>query len=241
MASGGGGGGKGSAGQQGNSGSLFPSFAPNGAGGLGGSADPTPTILRGGGGGGGGVDGFDYSSFTPGGAGGAGGGAVLFATPGNLTVGLNGSITANGERGADPNGGTGGAGGGGAGGALWFDVDGIWTNYGTVAAVGGSGGHGHVFNGPVLTDFGNGGYGAGGQIWIDPSEIHNFGTIDVSDGGGGSTLGGRVALIAPIVENAGSILGAAVPEPTSWALMTGGFGLCGAILRRRRATSSRTV
>ena len=28
---------------------------------------------------------------------------------------------------------------------------------------------------------------------------------------------------------------AAIPEPTTWALMIGGFGLAGAALRRRRA------
>jgi hypothetical protein len=239
MASGGGGGGKGSSGQQGNSGSLFPSFAPNGAGGLGGSADPTPHILSGGGGGAGGVDGTDFCCFTQGGDGGAGGGAVLFATPGNLTVGVTGSITANGARGSDPNNGTGGAGGGGAGGAIWFDVDGIWTNRGTISAVGGSGGHGHVFDGPILTDFGNGGFGAGGQIVIDPSAIYNFGTIDVSDGGGGSEQGGKVALISNLVVNSGSILGAAaVPEPGSWMLMVGGFGLCGAALRRQQKAAA---
>ena len=31
---------------------------------------------------------------------------------------------------------------------------------------------------------------------------------------------------------------AAVPEPASWALMIGGFGMAGAMLRRRRLTSA---
>jgi hypothetical protein len=29
-----------------------------------------------------------------------------------------------------------------------------------------------------------------------------------------------------------------VPEPTTWALMIGGFGLAGAALRRRRAVAA---
>lgn len=43
--------------------------------------------------------------------------------------------------------------------------------------------------------------------------------------------GNQVSDLAP---DASSFLGAAVPEPTSWALMIVGFGMAGAILRRRR-------
>lgn len=48
-------------------------------------------------------------------------------------------------------------------------------------------------------------------------------------------------LAADIPGNAGvffdtvSVLGAGVPEPAAWALMIGGFGMAGAMLRRRRA------
>ena len=40
-----------------------------------------------------------------------------------------------------------------------------------------------------------------------------------------------------IVVNAIGGTGAAVPEPASWALMIGGFGMAGAALRRRRAVA----
>jgi hypothetical protein len=40
---------------------------------------------------------------------------------------------------------------------------------------------------------------------------------------------------APIVGGGGV---GAVPEPTSWALMIGGFGMAGGMLRRRRATAA---
>ena len=36
----------------------------------------------------------------------------------------------------------------------------------------------------------------------------------------------------------GGVKGGAVPEPATWALMIGGFGLAGAALRRRRATAT---
>ena len=237
--SGGGGGGNASAGQQGEAGSLFVGFGPNGAGGLGGAASLQTGILHGGGGGAGGVWGTDYYGYTAGGAGGAGGGAVLFETPGNITIGALGSVTANGDRGFDPNGGTGGAGGGGAGGDIWFDAGQTWTNYGVISATGGAGGHGAVFD-PVtnkLTSVSDGGFGAGGQILIDPQAIYNFGLIDLSDGGGGDGLGGHLTLVAPLIVNQGAIQGVAVsptPEPGTWALMLLGVGAAGAALRRRR-------
>lgn len=42
-------------------------------------------------------------------------------------------------------------------------------------------------------------------------------------------------------DNTGSVLAAvttAVPEPAAWTLMIGGFGLAGAMLRLRRATTT---
>lgn len=40
---------------------------------------------------------------------------------------------------------------------------------------------------------------------------------------------------------AGSFVVAAVPEPATWAMMTGGIGLLGGLARRRRATTVRTT
>ncbi|PZQ63444.1 MAG: hypothetical protein DI570_08975 [Phenylobacterium zucineum] len=37
----------------------------------------------------------------------------------------------------------------------------------------------------------------------------------------------------------GNAIGAGVPEPATWALMIGGFGLAGASLRRSRQTALR--
>jgi outer membrane protein assembly factor BamB len=51
--------------------------------------------------------------------------------------------------------------------------------------------------------------------------------VDVPSSSSYFTLNGRVSMQQV----------AAVPEPESWALLIAGFGLCGAVMRRRRATA----
>ena len=174
-----------------------------------------PSDLRGGTGGGGGGDNNNdqINGYAPGQSGGAGGGALLFATAGNMTVGLNGSISANGVA-PGASGESNGAGGGGSGGALWFDAANAFVNYGLLSAHGGAGGI-NDFNLPDANHGdGFGGAGAGGMVLIDPQSIANFGTIDVSDGNGLSLGGGFVGLGAEMITNRGNIIGnAAIPEP----------------------------
>ena len=45
--------------------------------------------------------------------------------------------------------------------------------------------------------------------------------------------------IGPLLDNVSLDVSAAVPEPATWAMMIGGFGLAGATLRRRRALTAR--
>jgi hypothetical protein len=83
-----------------------------------------------------------------------------------------------------------------------------------------------------LAQFGRGGPGGG------------FSALAANRGGGGGSGGGAFTLQnipdtqggptggAPSLDE--RLLAAAVPEPASWALMIGGFGLAGAGLRRRR-------
>lgn len=79
----------------------------------------------------------------------------------------------------------------------------------------------------------NGVLDASGTIFtinFDPAE--NFGLVLGDIGNGGSNFGIDVANL-----QAGSAftlsLGAAVPEPASWAMLVAGFGLVGGALRRR--------
>jgi hypothetical protein len=83
-----------------------------------------------------------------------------------------------------------------------------------------------------VTALGDGGFGGMSSMLWQTGQFSFQGT------GGTQTI----ALAATIPGNAGvffdnvSVSGA-VPEPASWALMIGGFGLTGAALRRRRASS----
>ena len=129
--SGGSGGGSGTAPLAGNA------YAFGGAGGL--AAGPTP------GGGGAGNPG-GTGSPTGGSAGESGtGGLLILIIRGNLKIGPNGSITANGSAGGSFSptpAATGGGGGGSGGGILYVYYGGTLTNNGTVTANGGSGGSG---------------------------------------------------------------------------------------------------
>jgi PEP-CTERM motif-containing protein len=80
---------------------------------------------------------------------------------------------------------------------------------------------------------------AGSLIWDNP--VQNFTTADgstfsVSFGDlRGVTFGSNA--IAPVTITVDSVA-AAVPEPASWALMIGGFGMAGAMLRRRQSLAA---
>jgi hypothetical protein len=110
--------------------------------------------------------------------------------------------------------------------------------------------------GPASSVGGNGAYAVSIQNFAIPALELSSGTYWLSLSGGtasGGTLvywdqAGNNAAGPAQVGQLGSgfgaighqsrtfqILGAAVPEPTTWALMIGGFGLAGAALRRRRA------
>jgi Protein of unknown function (DUF642)/PEP-CTERM motif len=89
---------------------------------------------------------------------------------------------------------------------------------------------------------------AGGQSTIVDAPDGAFGSeFNMTWQPGGFTFVGTgddtitLASLDPQNSNAGvffdnvSVSGPAVPEPASWALMIGGFGMAGAMLRRRRA------
>jgi hypothetical protein len=82
------------------------------------------------------------------------------------------------------------------------------------------------WNNPAILTFGN-----GGILQISLSdEFFNVGFIGGFNDGPGA--GAEVHATYKLIHD--SLPG--VPEPASWALMIGGFGMSGAMLRRRRAT-----
>ncbi|MGA2497208.1 MAG: hypothetical protein ABSH20_05675 [Tepidisphaeraceae bacterium] len=234
----GGGGGSVSPGQSGSLGTIQTGLGAPGPGfqnqgGAGGLAQNT-AILQGAGGGGGGAGGFIPGERDSGATGGAGGGALFFITPGDFTVNLHASLSADGGAGSTPNE-SGGSSGGGGGGELWFDIGQIFDNEGTITALGGAGGNAHLSD--VQTGLDVGGGGSGGELLIDPTEIINNGTLNVSDGLGGNLYGGEVELISPLIVNNGQIQGVAVPEPSGLVLLLPALG--GLLLGRvRRAPHS---
>jgi hypothetical protein len=84
----------------------------------------------------------------------------------------------------------------------------------------------------------------GGQVSYTIDGVHYDGTavasgsriLVIGDGSGSSPNGSGSMRIARVsIDNDIAAL-PAVPEPASWAMMAGGFGLLGAALRRRART-----
>jgi hypothetical protein len=69
---------------------------------------------------------------------------------------------------------------------------------------------------------------AGGTVALTIGENNLYGTSDVFNGFGISAVSGTIS----------SEGAAAAPEPASWALMLGGFGLIGATMRSRKTAVS---
>jgi len=101
-------------------------------------------------------------------------------------------------------------------------------------------GNGHDFNGTGV-QFGDGNFPSNGALWdintYDGTSLITNGTNTLSL----TTAGGDA--LSLIVAQFTLPVGAApppptVPEPASWAMMVGGFGLIGGAMRRRKATVS---
>lgn len=97
----------------------------------------------------------------------------------------------------------------------------------------------------AATSIGSTGFGLTFDIAARPEDNTLFGatssaysllTLDKSTGSG--AVVGSYGVAANVAGLAFVGEGGAVPEPTTWALMIGGFGLAGASLRRRRAASA---
>ena len=160
--SGGGGGGGGSASNTGGVGTAGTSYS-GGTGGGAGCGNPAGNGSAGtvnGGAGGNGVTNSGGGAGNPNGSGGSQtaegtGGLLILIVRGNLKIGPNGSISANGSAGNNAFAiATAGSGGGSGGGVLYVYYGGTLTNNGTVTATGGSGG--------TASPFGGGTGGAGG-------------------------------------------------------------------------------
>jgi Putative metal-binding motif len=166
---GGGGGGAGHGGPGGDGGYYFAGDTGFGGVRYGSEYDPTYVLMGSGGGGGG------ASCSGEGGRGGGGGAAILIEAG---TVIVNGTINANGAKGATgPDNYTGG-GGGGSGGTVQIDA-GIIDGDGEILASGGDGGD----NGPQASLESGGGGGGGGRIRIYWGQLLSY-DIDLLVGGG---------------------------------------------------------
>jgi hypothetical protein len=169
-------------------------------------------VLQGGGGGGAPGGGNDNGEYWQGAFGGNGGGAVVFSTPGTITITSTGLISATGAIGNVPNAGNAGNSGGGAGGDTWFFARGGVSNSGQIVANGAVGGRSKF---PVstcgsqkLTAGPDGGDGSGGVVLISAPTIANSGTINVAGGNGKSTPnGGLVTTNGTTISNTGMIVG----------------------------------
>ena len=193
---------------------------------FGGDLSGGPGTSKAGGGSGGG---FGGGSDTGGGlGGGSGGGSAGGGSSGGPSGGTGGAGAAGGSGGSGgggssgPGGGpAGGGSGGGPGGASQIIPLGALPDDDTPPNGAGGGGNGGSAGGGS----GNGGSGGGGTGGTPPPG-------GVPNGSGGSNGGGGPAS-GP---NGG--LTTAIPEPAAWMTLITGFGLMGALLRRRRAIAA---
>jgi len=210
------------AGGQGANGALAPGLWGGGGGGWSAVADSAGFALAGGGGGAGfyGADGGPgqagpngQAGYGPGGGTGGGGGAG--GGGGMAVFGFNGG----GGSGVLSNGGPGYGGGSGGGGAY---LTGGYGDYGLTNGGFGGGGAGGFQGGGGGGGFSGGGGGSG---------------YTTGGGGGGSFAAGFGNVVSASGVNPGNgyveIFSLGVPEPSTWAMMLGGFGLIGYVLRRR--------
>jgi hypothetical protein len=152
----------------------IPNYTVGGAAGLAHQLGYGPVVPGSGGGSGGDRPMWGGPGHYGGMPGGNGGGALILATPGNLTV--SGTISVAGFPGWNSN--DGGGGGGGGGGFLVLEVGGTLDLQATglLTAAGGQGGLGPG----LLMNDSYGGRGGGGVIHIDAATIVKAGAIDVS-------------------------------------------------------------
>ena len=103
---------------------------------------------------------------------------------------------------------------------------------------GGSGGGGGYSGGG---GGGTNGIGGGGGSYLDSALLvagtalpfaNVYAPADPQTNGGGYPVNSGEVIITQVANASG-----AVPEPTPWALMLGGLGFTGALLRRRRTAS----
>ena len=131
----------------------------------------------GGGSGGGGGSVFSNSAVedSAGGGGGAGGGVIDIVVLGDVTIGINGKVLANGGSGGGNNTGLrAGGGGGGGGGSISLFALGDIVNDGLIEAKLGAAGATNAANG------GDGGAGGNGHTWVTDNDLvpAGAGTID---------------------------------------------------------------
>ena len=89
--------------------------------------------------------------------------------------------------------------------------------------------------------FGTGqGIDAINQVSVSATDIHSFAIYQAMDGhpfNDGMLIDNLSFRLGPVTSGGGS--GSAAPEPASWAMMVGGFGLIGSAMRSRRRSAVR--